>query len=174
GFLIAAYLILRGKGGGSDNGGGTGTGGGGTGGVSGNCDGTPILQVPATVLSWLPLVSQISGLDSSDILAIIWQETSGVNGVRGQTCGGEIGLMQICPATAVGLGYSNPEDLWDASKNIAAGTAYFREALSAAGNLFDAYRYYNGGPATLLNPSISEGYACQVLQKSNSIINTVL
>lgn len=128
---------------------------------------------PQAVLQWLSYAQAIAPVEYAEILAIVWQESAGNANATGQTCGGEIGLMQLCPATAQGLGYPDPQVLYDPYKNIQAGATYYREALEATGNVFDAFRYYNGGPLTLQRPDLSAQYACEVMKKFLRLIQVI-
>jgi len=91
--------------------------------------------------------AEAMGVNPTLALAIAYQEGKfRPNTPRGAD--GEVGMMQIKPATAAGLGYSM-KDLMNPEKNIEAGVKYLKEALDVTGNdIRLAPIYYNGGPAT--------------------------
>jgi hypothetical protein len=71
---------------------------------------------------------------------------------------GEVGLMQIKPSTAAGLGYSM-QDILKPDKNIEAGLKYLKEALDVTGNdIRLAPIYYNGGPDTFRKFASGQDY----------------
>jgi len=75
---------------------------------------------------------------------------------------GEVGLMQIKPATAAGLGYSM-KDILNPDKNIEAGVKYLKEALDVTGNdIRLAPIYYNGGPTTFNRFASGQDYDTRV------------
>jgi soluble lytic murein transglycosylase-like protein len=55
---------------------------------------------------------------------------------------GEVGLFQLMPATAAGLGV----DPYDLNQNIQGGIAYLRQMYTTFGNWKDAVAAYNCGP----------------------------
>lgn len=58
---------------------------------------------------------------------------------------GEIGLHQILPSTARGLGWA-PHQLYDPRVNTRVALAYLREILTRRPSLREALGEYNGGP----------------------------
>jgi hypothetical protein len=87
------------------------------------------------------------GVNPTLALAIAYHESRfRPNVKRGED--GEVGLMQIKPSTAAGLGYTM-QDILKPEKNIEAGVKYIKEALDVTGNdMRLAPIYYNGGPTT--------------------------
>jgi hypothetical protein len=87
------------------------------------------------------------GVNPTLALAIAYHESRfRPNVKRGED--GEVGLMQIKPSTAAGLGYTM-QDILKPDKNIEAGVKYIKEALDVTGNdMRLAPIYYNGGPTT--------------------------
>lgn len=99
------------------------------------------------------------------------------SGGNGEAVGGsgELGSTQLMPPTAqamaakAGLPYlpdmlkSNAPQA--KSYQRALGMAYLREGYGKTGNMFDALRYYNGGPGYLNKASTVE-YAKSVLAKA--------
>jgi hypothetical protein len=88
-----------------------------------------------------------AGVNPTLALSIAYQESKFRPNVK-RGADGEVGMMQILPATGAGLGYSM-QDLMNPDKNIEAGVKYIKEALDVTGNdIRLAPIYYNGGPAT--------------------------
>lgn len=96
-----------------------------------------------------------------------WLPTGNV--VRGSA--GEVGVFQLMPATAAGLGVS-PEDL---EQNIRGGVRYLREMFNQFGKWDLALAAYNWGPQKLQNaltagrpiPAVVQEYVDSVLWRIN-------
>lgn len=99
------------------------------------------------VRRWAPDICQASestGVPAPYIAAVMTQESHGTPGLRSSA--GAIGLMQLMPDTARGLGV-NP---YNSSQNILGGARYLRQLLGTfRGNLKLALAAYNAGPGAV-------------------------
>ena len=77
---------------------------------------------------------------------------------------GAMGVMQLMPNTAKGLGVTNPFDAW---QNIMGGAKYLRQQLDRFGDLRTALAAYNTGPGNVMKyggePSYTQGYVNKVI-----------
>jgi soluble lytic murein transglycosylase-like protein len=111
----------------------------------------------ATTTSIQSLITSVAnqfGVPSSIALAVA-QKESGFN-QNAVGAAGEIGVMQLMPATAAGLGV-NPSDL---NQNVEGGVSLLASLYRQFGNWSDALAAYNAGPG---NIQAGQGYAASVL-----------
>jgi soluble lytic murein transglycosylase-like protein len=85
------------------------------------------------------------GVDSDFIRSVIRQESAGNS--QAVSVAGARGLMQLMPATALGLGVS---DSFSPEQNVHGGTRYLRELLERYnGDAIKALAAYNAGPGAV-------------------------
>ena len=88
--------------------------------------------------------AKLMGVDPRLAVALAFRESKFDPSAIGAD--GEIGLMQVLPSTAKGMGFS-AEDLRDPSKNIEIGLTYLKQNLEKfEGNSAMAAAAYNAGP----------------------------
>jgi soluble lytic murein transglycosylase-like protein len=104
----------------------------------------------ATILDMITAEAQRQGVDPPLAIEVANAE-SGLDPNIGDSPAGAIGLFQLEPATAAGLGV-NPRDV---NQNITGGITYLRQMLAQFGNVPAALAAYNWGP-TNVSRSLSQ------------------
>lgn len=124
------------------------------------------LGLPARGRPWAGAIEEVAGrygLDPRLLAALVWAE-SGFD-PSAVSPAGAIGLTQLMPGTAVGLGV----DPRDPLQNLEGGTRYLRAQLDRFGRLDLALAAYNVGPGRVVEaggiPQIPEtrAYVARVL-----------
>jgi soluble lytic murein transglycosylase-like protein len=92
------------------------------------------------VLNLIDKYSQKYNLDKNLVKAVVQQE-SGFNS-NAKSPVGALGLMQLMPSTAKGLGVRNP---FDAEQNIAGGTKYLKNLITKYDSVKLGLAAYNAG-----------------------------
>lgn len=87
------------------------------------------------------------GLPAGLLSAVINKESSGNSGAI--SAKGAIGLAQVMPATARGMGYDPEELKRNPALQVEAGARYLKQMLDAHGNVPDALAAYNWGPGNV-------------------------
>lgn len=125
--------------------------------LSATSDGVPITSTEARVLSLAPVVWDAAlahTVDPAIISAVIHRESAGKIDASGAD--GEVGLMQILPATATWICGITGTSLWDARTNVNCGTRYLAYNLVLAGAVVGMVASYNAGAGNVLK--VQDGF----------------
>lgn len=138
--------------------------------ASGN--GVPITSTEARVLSLAPVIWDAGiahTVDPAIIAAVIHRESRGKIDAAGDA--GEIGLMQILPATATWICGISGTSLWDSRTNVNCGTRYLAYNLVQAGAVVGMVAAYNAGAGNVQKvedgfkmPASTAAYVADVLR----------
>ncbi len=105
------------------------------------------------------------GVDPNIALAVAQRESQLNQNARGTS--GEIGIFQLMPGTAAGLGV----DPYSITDNIRGGVMYLQQMFSKYGNWTTALAAYNAGPGNVDNgviPKSTASYVDDILGKVQS------
>jgi soluble lytic murein transglycosylase-like protein len=100
--------------------------------------------LPARGVPWAPAVAGAAaagGVDARLLAALVWTESAFTPSAVSHA--GAIGLAQLMPGTAAGLGV----DPWAPLENLTGGARYLRSQLQRFGRVDLALAAYNAGPA---------------------------
>ena len=118
----------------------------------------------SSIQSLITSVANSLGVPSSIALAVAQKESNFNQSAVGSS--GEIGVMQLMPATAAGLGV-DPTDL---NQNVTGGVSLLASLYQQYGTWTQALEAYNAGPTAVNTgavPSSSVSYASSILGSVN-------
>lgn len=95
------------------------------------------------LVGWTHYYASGFGLDPQFFEALVWQESRFC--VDAVSSAGAIGLTQLMPGTAQGLGV----DPWDYQQNLWGGAKYLRDQYLRFGDWSLALAAYNAGPGAV-------------------------
>lgn len=116
----------------------------------------------ATLADYISNASQQYGVPSAILDSLVNTESSGNPNAVGAA--GEIGLTQVLPSTAQGMGVA-PSALYDPQTNVNTGASYLAGLYSKYGSWTAALSAYNSGSP---NSNAGLSYAARVMQGVDS------
>jgi hypothetical protein len=102
------------------------------------------MKYDSSILNLVRQEAKKNGIPENIALALVKQE-SGFN-PKARSPVGAMGLMQLMPGTARGLGVTNP---WDPAQNVSGGMRYLSQQYKQFGNWGNALAAYNAGPGAV-------------------------
>lgn len=130
-------------------------------------------RLPGAGRPWAARIDAIArsrGVDGRLLAALVWTESNFRPDAVSHA--GAIGMAQLMPGTAAGLGV----DPWDATHNLDGGTRYLRTQLTRFGRVDLALAAYNAGPHRVQRagpgiPNIVETqlYVVRVLERYHAL-----
>jgi soluble lytic murein transglycosylase-like protein len=128
-----------------------------------------------SIVDQIAAEAQRQGVDPNLAIEVATVESNLNQGAIGSA--GEIGIFQLMPATAAGLGV-NPTD---PNQNISGGVTLLRQMLSRYGDPAKALAGYNWGPGSATNPRLDAVLAAygadwfsHIPASTQSYINSIL
>lgn len=119
-------------------------------GLNGDISNSPISTGNVSIDEAITRACKKYNMDPNLIRAVIKQESSfNPNAVSGA---GAMGLMQLMPSTARGMGVTNAFDI---EQNVDAGTKNLRDQLDRYGDIRMALAAYNAGSGTMQNRGVT-------------------
>jgi len=112
----------------------------------------------SSIQSLITSIATLKGVPPSIALAVAQKESGFNQAAVGSS--GEIGVMQLMPATAAGLGV-DPSDL---NQNVTGGVSLLASLYQQFGDWSDALAAYNAGPTHL---AAGQSYASSILGSLN-------
>jgi soluble lytic murein transglycosylase-like protein len=116
--------------------------------------------LPPAGRAWAPSIERAAlraGIEPALLASLVWAESGFDAGVRSHA--GAIGLAQLMPGTAAGLGV----DPYDPQQNLDGGARYLAEQIDRFGRPELALAAYNAGPSRVASaggiPQIAETQA---------------
>lgn len=111
----------------------------------GSTNSATAISSKSQILDMITKISEKHGVDDKLVKALIRQE-SGFN-PKATSKSGAMGLMQLMPATAKGLGV---QDAYNPVQNVEGGVKYLKSMLNRYnGNIILALAAYNAGPGAV-------------------------